>query len=201
MSVTLKVIEVVEVLGFSFPATINLSADGGTIKSLALPAAKAGTLTTRTSDSEGELTMGAGHGIITGDRLDLYWDGGSRRGITVGTVAGNAVPLTTLTGTGDVLPADETAITAMVPQEEEILFTGDNAKALAFYSQRRGTIVLTTAADAESTARVLTAGVSSTWTPERDATVPTAGDSVAKAFFSHADSVNTGIMRVAALFS
>ena len=48
--------------------------------------AKVGALTTRTDNTTGTLTMSAGHGLLTGNRLDLYWtnaDGslGARRGI------------------------------------------------------------------------------------------------------------------------
>lgn len=199
MSISMKIIEVVQVMGLQFPATINLESDGGLLKSVTLPAAKVGALTTRTDNDTGTLTMAASHGITTGARLDLYWDGGSRRGITVGTVSVNSVPIDG--GTGDNLPADETAITAMVPQEEVFFLTGDDCEALAFYSQRKGTIVLAESDDGEATARVLTAGISSTWTPERDATIPVASADVTKAFFSHSDSANTCIMRVAALFS
>lgn len=78
-----------------------------------LAPAKSGSLTTRTNNSDGTLTMSTGHGITTGARLDLYWATGSRRGITVGTVSGNSVPISS--GTGDNLPTAATAITAMVP--------------------------------------------------------------------------------------
>lgn len=197
-SVELKSIDVVEVLGYSFPATIRTSADGGLIKSISVPAAKTGTLTTRTNDSSGTLTMAASHGITTGARLDLYWADGSRRGITVGTVAGNSVPISV--GAGDNLPVQDTAITAMVPVEEEFLFTGNGCKALAFFSQRRGTIVVAEADDGAATHRVLTAGVSSVWTPDRDSVNPVADADVAKVFFSHADATQASNMRIAALF-
>jgi hypothetical protein len=42
--------------------------------------------------------------------------------------------------------------------------------------------------------------VGHTWEPSRDSTVPTASASVAKAFFSHGDSENTGDLRVVALY-
>jgi hypothetical protein len=201
MSVSLVINESVQAMGFSFPARRTITADGGIVKSVeSLAAAKEGQLTTRTSDSAGELTMDAGHGITTGARLDLYWAGGSRRGILVGTVSTNQVPLTTATGAGDVLPANLTDVTAMVPQEEEFLFTGNNAEAIAMFSQRKGIIVLAESDDTEIYAQVLTAGVGHTWEPTRDATVPTAGVSVAKAFFSHGDSENTGDLRVVALY-
>ena len=81
-------------------------------------AAKTGVLTTRTDANTGSLTMDTGHGITTGQRLDLYWTISSvnyqRRGLTVGTVATNAVPIDG--GSGDVLPSTSQAITAMVPE-------------------------------------------------------------------------------------
>ncbi len=107
-----------------FATTRTVTADGEVYKNPSLPAAKIGALTTRTSDSVGTLTMNTGHGISTGNRLDLYWLdpttglAKSRYGITVGTVAVDSVPITS--GAGDVLPLDETAITAMVPQLEAL---------------------------------------------------------------------------------
>jgi hypothetical protein len=78
-------------------------------------AAKAGTLTTRTNDASGTLTMGSGHGIQTGDILQVFWSGGTAQ-FVVGTVAGTSVPIAS--GVGTVLPDAATAITAKVPEEE-----------------------------------------------------------------------------------
>lgn len=75
---------------------------------IALPVGQAGTLSTRTSDTVGEATLGAAHGIETGDIVDIYWSGGVRYGVTVGTVAGTAVPFSL--GAGDNLPTASTAI-------------------------------------------------------------------------------------------
>jgi hypothetical protein len=98
-----------------------------------LPAAKAGALTTRTSNSQGTATMGASHGIQTGDRIDVYWEvdtgsgqttKGCRRGMTVGTVSGTSVPLSS-SGTGDNLPLVATLITAMVPALQTVSMDAD----------------------------------------------------------------------------
>jgi hypothetical protein len=83
-----------------------------------LPVAKVGQLTTRTDNNTGELTMEAGHGLITADVIDIFWVNtngtiGSRRGVTVGTVATNAVPIDL--GAGDNLPANLTAVTVQKP--------------------------------------------------------------------------------------
>jgi hypothetical protein len=89
-----------------------------------LPVGKAGTLTTRTSDTAGEATLGAGHGITTGMTVDVYWGSGSRYGVTVGTVAGNVVPISS--GTGDVLPAQDTAVVLTPQVQITISLDGDN---------------------------------------------------------------------------
>lgn len=89
-----------------------------------LPAGKDGDLTTRTSDTVGELTMdSASHGITTGAIIDIYWSGGVRYGVTVGTVSGTAVPFSL--GSGDNLPADETAIVATVQVTFQCPVDGD----------------------------------------------------------------------------
>ena len=98
-----------------------------------LPAAKTGTLTTRTDDTDGELTMAASHGITTGATIDLDWDGGSRYGVTVGTVATNDVPISG--GSGDNLPIATTAITATLRTTANLYIDGDNVNLIAFELQ------------------------------------------------------------------
>lgn len=143
-----------------FNITRSLIADGWVTKDPAMGAAKIGALTTRTSDSVGTLTMAVGHGIIDADRLDLYWldpDGVTRRyryGCTVGVVAVNEVPITA--GAGDVLPVDEHAITAMVPNLEsfpvltaamKMLAVGCEAPMIAVFMSVVPAVVLAVTAD------------------------------------------------------
>lgn len=71
-----------------------------------------GTLTTRTSNSVGVITLSGTGTIATGSQATLYWSGGSRRYVVVGTVSGSAVPIDADGVTaGDVLPVTSTAIT------------------------------------------------------------------------------------------
>src|SRR4051812_13463763 len=93
-------------LGVNFGINTSIVSDSGHIVDAPLGAAKTGTLTTRTSNTVGTLTMTAGHGITTAALQDIYWDGGSRRNVTVGTVATNSVPFSG--GIGDNLPAAAT---------------------------------------------------------------------------------------------
>lgn len=134
----------------SYTAVIakNISIDGTTVLTqdtitsdnkvgsspASVPIAKEGALTTRTSDTVGTLTMDASHGITTGVLIDIFWSGGSRYGVTVGTVATNEVPITS--GTGDALPADETDITAMLSlaNQENFVLDGDDAVCIVLKS-------------------------------------------------------------------
>lgn len=72
------------------------------------PPGKRGTLTARSSDTVGELTLESGHGIATGNVIHVYWGTGKRIGVTAGTVSGNVVPISG--GSGDVLPVTSTPI-------------------------------------------------------------------------------------------
>lgn len=167
----------------------------------AVAAAKTGQLTTRTDANTGELTMAASHGITTGVRLDVYWDGGRRYGMTVGTVATNAVPIDG--GAGDDLPANLTQITAMVPIEEALAIDGDEVLAIEYYATQHGTIVLADGSNnlAASAALLGQDGTqrSDVWCTYRNGTNPLAGDTVTKAFFSHGYSDGTADLRVQAL--
>jgi hypothetical protein len=158
---------------FSFNKT--LSADSLLQKRLSVAGAKTGTLTTRTDDDTGSLTMAASHGIITGDTIDVYWSGGSRRGMTVGTVATNVVPIDG--GTGDVLPAATTSITAQVVTEEPLVFAGDDATGIVVYAEAKSIVRLFTAGG-EQFARHLEAGQVYIWSFGSGETNPVAGDAI-----------------------
>lgn len=203
MSVSLVNTDSCVVLGYTFPRKTTVSADGAVLKTAAPAAAKIGQLTTRTDANTGTLTMAASHGITTGARLDLYWDGGKRRGITVGTVSVNSVPFDL--GSGDDLPANSTAITAMVPTEEAFVVTGSNVSALALYSDQAGQFVFCESDETEVAA--FSAGGASggeqsyVWTADRDSDNPLAGGDVTKVYFSHGTSSAAATMRAVALIS
>lgn len=176
--------------------------DGIISKSVTLDPAKTGNLTTRTDANTGALTMVTGHGITTAARLDVYWTGGCRYGMTVGTVATNSVPIDG--GAGDVLPADESAITAMVPSEEVFAVDGDDVVGLEIYSTVYGTIILADGSDASLLVKQIGGSANTdqkayAWFEDRDPVNPIAGDTVAAVFFSHGSSTTAANMRVQAL--
>lgn len=112
------------VAGVSIRGVINREADSTKAIDIAVPAAKEGTLTTRSTDTTGTITLAADHGVTTGATVDLYWAGGLRYGVTVGTVSGTAVPISG--GAGTVLPAQDTAVTVGPTVLADFVVTGDN---------------------------------------------------------------------------
>lgn len=74
-----------------------------------LAAGNAGTLSTRTDRDTGVATLDAGHDILTGEKVDLFWDGGYRHGMDA-TVASADVTLDG--GVGDDLPAEDSVVIA-----------------------------------------------------------------------------------------
>lgn len=67
-----------------------------------------GTLSARTDNDTGSLSVSSGHGLVAGRPVDLYWNGGWRRGLWVTSVAGNVVGIDG--GSGSALPNVGTAI-------------------------------------------------------------------------------------------
>lgn len=101
---------------------------------IAIAAGKNGTLSTRTDNNTGTLTMAGGHGITTGAKIDIYWAGGVQYNVTVGTVSVNSVPFDL--GVGDNLPSASTAIIACVRTQVNINLDGDNAALVALLADR-----------------------------------------------------------------
>lgn len=131
------------VLGVAFSKAPQVTYDafaGAANKVVA--AATTGTVTARTDNDTGSVTLATGHGITTGGKLDIYWsESGVRKrriNMTVGTVAGDVVPLDG--GTGDNFPALTTAVTAMRPQTEAVAVTGDNVVYFGAKSSRWGSV-------------------------------------------------------------
>lgn len=92
-------------------------------------AAYTGTLTTRTDNTTGTLTMGSsGHGITTAAVFDLYWSGGSQYNVTAGTVSGTSIPFSL--GSGDNLPINNSTISATVRTANTVSITGSNVTGL-----------------------------------------------------------------------
>lgn len=170
---------------YSFAET--LSDDALTRLTPSVPAAKAGTLTTRTDNNTGTFTMASGHGFSTNDLIDLYWSGGKRHGMTA-TVTGDSVVLDG--GTGDNLPIATTAITASKPTVVAFAVDGDDLTLLLGSADVEGYIGLwdDTATPVHVDTMDIGNGTSDIWTASQGETNPVAGHILTLAKFSHGET-------------
>lgn len=117
-------------LGITIAQNLPRSADGAGVCNPELPVGKAGTLTTRTDNNTGSITMSAGgHGITTGAKVDVYWNGGVQYDVTVGTVSGTTVPIDL--GIGDNLPIATTPVVVSLRTQINLSIDGDALTLLA----------------------------------------------------------------------
>ena len=184
----------------TFSQTADVTADSSIRTAPTVAAAKAGTLTTRTDNNTGTFTMASGHGFLTNDKIDVFWSGGQRRGMTA-TVTGDSVVLDG--GTGDNLPVATTAITAMKPHEENFALDGDDLAGLTVFSPVPAFVVFVDGSDAvigDPITLTGTGGSGYVWSPGLGADNPLAGGTVAKVLLSHG-SAAAQTLRVIALFN
>lgn len=112
--------------GISVQQTITRSGDLTVAAQVTLPAGKAGTLTTRTDDNTGVVTVASGHGITASDTVDVYWATGRRYGVDV--TATDSTTISIDLGAGDNLPTQSTAVTIVKQVAANVMIDGDNAK-------------------------------------------------------------------------
>ena len=181
----------VQIGGVTSAASVQRSGDILDV-AIPVPAGKAGNLTTRTTDATGTLTMAdAGHGITTGAKIDLYWVGGMRYGVTVGTVSGTSVPIDL--GAGDILPADESAIVACVQVSANVAFDGDDATIVYAQCPQRASVDLNTAVPASVKHVELADAEPFTWWSDSGIANPVAANTIATAKCSNGSTTDSTI--------
>lgn len=183
--------------GTTIQATLLRTADGSLGRDPTLPVGSAGTLTTRTDNDTGEATLSAGHGLAQNDKVDVYWTGGLRYGMTVGVVSGNVVPIDG--GSGDNLPAESTALVVTKQVEVEAEFEGDALQLAAMSSSTRCHVVFIDDLDAQCLAIEIVAGCFWSWIADTGVTNPLAGKSLAKLLVSNGQSDTAAAFRFAAM--
>lgn len=181
--------------GISIQGTVSRTVDGQLSAEVSLAAGKAGSLTTRTDNNTGEATLATGHGITDGAIVDVYWDGGMRYGMTVGTVAGDVVPIDG--GGGDNLPVEDTDLVVCVQTEINLDFDGDDVKIVAAMSNRAGHLDFQDSADASLAAVELAANEPWSWVSDTGVANPLTGNAVDKILVSNGDSANTATLKIA----
>jgi hypothetical protein len=135
-----------------------------------------GTLSTRTNDTGGIVTLPDGHGIVTGNLVDLHWNGGSRYGMTA-TVAGDAVTLAGGNGdpVRDVLPVQGTAIVAMLPLSLPVSFNGANVALVGAGANQQARVTFLNAAGTVLFSVHIYAGSAWGWAAGQGTTTPIDG--------------------------
>ncbi len=161
-----------------------------------LNVAKTGTLSTRTDNNTGTLTMDSGHGITNGQIVDIYWSGGVQRTVTVGTVSTNSVPFDL--GIGDNLPIATTAVTVCVQKAINLAIDGDNADIVAVILETVDKSLRTAAnvqfldAAADVIAEIdLVANVPQVWDIEGGSANPFTGDPITNLKATQGNSTST----------
>lgn len=177
LSVTINSVE--------YRRTDTVTSNGLEVASVTVPAAKTGALTTRTDANTGTLTMAADHGITNGQKLSIFWSGGSRSNVTVGTVSVNEVPIDL--GSGDDLPADETSITAMVATSVAFVITGDDIESLGVScpNAASGWVVFKASGSIVKEYQILAGEKAHAWASGLGITNPLASGAVTTVEFSH----------------
>lgn len=115
--------------GIAISSSFARTADGVCAREIALPAGKAGTLTTRTDNDTGVATVETGHGITDSDTVDVFWSGGRRYGMTVSATTSTTISVDG--GTGDNLPAQDTAVVVAKQVRMDTAEIGDNLSVVA----------------------------------------------------------------------
>lgn len=186
-------------LGVTFSMDQGVTSDNGGIGQPTVTAATAGSLTTRTDANTGVFTATtagaiAAAGIVSTDKVDVYWEGGSRRWMTA-TVATDAVTIDG--GAGDDLPVVTTAMTIKEPQSEEHAFDGDDCVGFGVVSpDYSATVVFRQADGTEIFAVELDAGESYVWSSLSAVTNPLAGVDVGLITWSHASVDGSSMISV-----
>jgi hypothetical protein len=196
MSVQATIQDGVVAQGVTLSGSRSVSADAMINIDISVPAAKTGTLTTRTDANTGVITAQASHGIVDADIVDVYWTGGCRRGMTVGTVATNSVPVDG--GSGDDLPAATTALTVTKRTQVELPFSGDAARVIAVSGPVRCQYSLQ---DGSSEHLGGVADKVYKWDVSSGVTNPVAGDSITQVFLSHGDSTSAHRIKAVVLYN
>lgn len=191
--------------GVSFSSVKSRTADNANSYEITLPVAKAGTLTTRTDADTGEATLGSGHGITDAMVVDVYWTGGARYGMTVGTVASLVVPIDG--GSGTDLPSTSTALTLVEQVTANVNIDGDEAALVAvklevatdLNSTQRGYVSFRDVGDAEIKALALVANDVQLFDIEGGDTNVFTGNPITYVLATNSSSTVEAVLKIGAL--
>ncbi len=143
-----------------------------------MPAGQAGTLSTRTTDNTGVVTLGSGHGLTTADKVDVYFGTDAVQYDCAITLT-DSTTITIGSGVGDVLPSQSSAVVVGKRVTIESAFDGDDVKLITAWCSLKGHIDFRTGADANVHAQALEAAAAWSWATDQGTTNPLSGTAIA----------------------
>lgn len=177
MSLSAIISENISIGAISISSSNTITDSGLINESVSLTAGDAGTLSTRSGNDTGTLTLGTGHGISTGQKINIYWTGGRRYNVTVGTVNVNAVPISG--GAGDNLPTEASSITASLVTTINLDVIANDISILAAHSEYAGDVTFFDVNDAVLHNVQLSANYAYIWNENNGYANPMADDTIA----------------------
>ena len=172
---TATLVKTLTIEGFSISSTETWDDETGVLTQKALAAGKAGSLTTRTGNSDGIVTATAAHGYTDATTFAVYWTGGKRYGMTCSSY--NATTLTLTGGAGDNFPTALTAVTVCSETTLDLVFSGSDVYLIWVISTRAGHMDIRATASSEWAA-LLAANIAVEWTENSDRANPITGDAI-----------------------
>lgn len=169
---------------------------------VSLPAGTAGTLSTRTDDNTGIVTVSS-HSITISDTVDVYWSGGRRYGVDV--TAQDSTTISIDLGAGDNLPTATTAVVIVKQVPFNLALDGDNAKIVgvsyevADASGNGCRVTLFDSADDTITGLDLDANVPNVVDIEGGQTNPYTGDPITDGVASNGSSSTAAVLKIQAI--
>jgi len=156
MAKNAKVTITTTLAGAEISSVMSRSDEEATSISLEPAAGKDGTLTTRTSDTAGVLTVATGHGITTSDKVCVFFTAGVATNFTVS--ATTATTITIASGGGTALPIATSAIIVSVIATHSITIVGDSLSVFQIGCNRRCWVDLLNSSPASIVSFLITEG-------------------------------------------
>jgi len=186
--------------GISINGTLTRSGTGYLPgQEVSLPAAKAGTLSTRTDDDTGILTVESGHGITDTDTVDVFWSGGVRYGVDVTATTATTIEIDA--GSGDNLPTVDSAITVAKLVEIDIDFDGDNLELIVALSNLRAHLDFQDSTPTSLEVVELTANEPWIWAADTSITNPLTGNPVDTIQAANGDSSAAATLKLGGIYN
>jgi hypothetical protein len=190
---------VANILGQTVPVTLNLSSDGAGQWSPTLRAGNAASTFTQSDTSDGQAVLPAGNGIQTGDKVDVFWQGGRRYGMAA-TVAGDGVTVTLSGGAGTDLPASGTSLTVTKRTVINANFSVPEASVLLVTASTRTSVIFADASGSVLLALDLQPGQCCLWWAGSGFACPIAAGTVAAIWVTNGDGQNAGNLAISVMY-